>query len=119
FSSYPIGILFAPRILKAILHCASTERITSLSDHKRTKMATLTQILRCIEQDLERFPVIKDVVIEASDRDYIVHVTVDSSVKQEPPWPESLESGLRKIQHTTNGSPADPSQDARSSGPRS
>src|SRR5947208_15792285 len=64
-SSFPIGILFAPRILKAILHCASTERITSLSDHKRTKMATLTQILRCIGQDLERFPVIKDVVIEA------------------------------------------------------
>ena len=59
-------------------------------------------------------------MIEASDREYIVHVTVDSSVKQDPPWPESLESGLRKIRHTTNGSPADPSQDAGSSaGPRS
>ena len=83
-------------------------------------MATLTQILRCIGQDLERFPVIKDVVIEASDREYIVHVTVDSSVKQDPLWPESLESGLRKMRHTTKEPTADPSQDAGSSaGPRS
>src|SRR5947208_15124700 len=82
-------------------------------------MATLTQILRCIGQDLERFPVIRDVVIEASDREYIVHVTVESSVKQDPPWPESLESGFRKLRHTTKERPADRCLDAGSySGPR-
>jgi hypothetical protein len=60
-------------------------------------MATLTQTLRCIGQDLERFPAIKDVAIEVCDGEYIVHLTVNSPVKQEVPWLESLESGLRKM----------------------
>jgi hypothetical protein len=46
-------------------------------------MATLDQTLRCIGQDLERFPTaIRDLKIEAFDNSYNVQVTVNIPVKR-------------------------------------
>src|ERR671919_351405 len=39
-------------------------------------MPTLIQALRCIGQNLEQFPVVKDVEIETSEGKYLVRVTV-------------------------------------------
>jgi hypothetical protein len=86
----------------------------------RVAMATLTQTLRCIGQDLERFSTIKDIAIESSAGEYIVRLTVNSPTKQQAPWLESLENGLRKMRRTgTKRKPADEQQAEAPGGSRS
>jgi hypothetical protein len=71
-------------------------------------MATLTQSLRCIGQDFERFPrSIRDLNIEASDSSYIVRVTVNLLVDQ------SVEEGVRETRRATEGPHADNRDDTR------
>jgi hypothetical protein len=56
-------------------------------------MPTLIQALRCIGQNLEQFPVVRDVEIETSEGKYLVRVTVKWPFRGKTP--EAAESSLR------------------------
>lgn len=64
-------------------------------------MPTLIQALRCIGQNLEQFPVVKDVEIETSEGKYLVRVTVKWPFRGK--MPETAESRLQVSAGPTDG----------------
>jgi hypothetical protein len=73
-------------------------------------MSTLIQALRCIGQNLEQFPIVKDVDIEPSEGSYFVRVTVKWPFKGKTP--EAGENGFRATSSPKDGKSAGPIDDA-------